>query len=470
MAGLTTHATGKKRGSHLITFMRGGEKKKIYLGKIPQRAADRILGHVEILVAASIGGVAVASATSQWLTEIDDKLAQKLAKVGLIEPRVAKEQSAVFTLGGFTQAYIDGLNVKASTRMQVNLSRRYLVEYFGEDKPLVEITPGDADDWRRWLSTKMGENTVRRHCGRGKQFFRAAARKKLIPESPFVDMKDCKVNGNRERDYFVTLGEAQKVLEGCPDAQWRLLFALSRFGGLRCPSEHSLLKWVDVDFEHGKMTVRSPKTEHHEGHEKRVVPIFSELRPYLEAARAEGDKDAEYVITIPAVERFRSGAGKKPNLGTQMQRIIRGAGLKPWPKLFHNLRASRQTELAQRFPEHVVCDWIGNSQIVAREHYLRVTDMDFAKATSLCNAWKAENEPSGTEEGNPESNPNGNPKSNPPGIAASSLLLQIVQKALETDGLEQFAATVGKALQNYQAPPVGLEPTTRRLTAACSTN
>ena len=35
----------------------------------------------------------------------------------------------------------------------------------------------------------------------------------------------------------------------------------------------------------------------------------------------------------------------------------------------------------------------------------------------------------------------------------------------------EFAARwVGKALQNYQAPPVGLEPTTRRLTAACSTN
>ena len=66
-----------------------------------------------------------------------------------------------------------------------------------------------------------------------------------------------------------------------------------------------------------------------------------------------------------------------------MARIIFAAGLTPWPKLFHNLRASRQTELAQHFPEHVVCQWIGNSQPVAREHDLRVTDGDFTKAATL---------------------------------------------------------------------------------------
>jgi hypothetical protein len=200
-----------------------------------------------------------------------------------------------------------------------------------------------------------------------------------------------------------------------------------------------------VDFANDRMTVRSPKTEHHEGHEKRVVPLFAELRPYLEAARAEADKDAEYVITIPAVERFRNGSGKKPNLATRMQKFIRQAGLKPWPKLFQNLRTSRQTELAKRFLEHVVCEWIGNSQIVAREHYLRVTEDDFASATS--EEWLAKWLATGAE----KSEQNGHS----PGAAQSSLLLQIVQKVLDEQGLEQFAATVGKALQNYQAPPIG---------------
>lgn len=40
------------------------------------------------------------------------------------------------------------------------------------------------------------------------------------------------------------------------------------------------------------------------------------------------------------------------------------------------------TELANEFPIHVVCEWIGNSPDVARRHYLQVTEEHFQKATS----------------------------------------------------------------------------------------
>jgi hypothetical protein len=63
-----------------------------------------------------------------------------------------------------------------------------------------------------------------------------------------------------------------------------------------------------------------------------------------------------------------------------LHRIIVKAGLTPWPKLFHHLRATRQTELTAAFPLHLVCKWIGNKQAVAAEHYLQVTDADFEKA------------------------------------------------------------------------------------------
>ena len=38
-------------------------------------------------------------------------------------------------------------------------------------------------------------------------------------------MKGCGVRENKARMYYVTREEAQKVLDACPDAQWRLLFA-----------------------------------------------------------------------------------------------------------------------------------------------------------------------------------------------------------------------------------------------------
>ena len=63
-----------------------------------------------------------------------------------------------------------------------------------------------------------------------------------------------------------------------------------------------------------------------------------------------------------------------------MAKIIRRAGLKPWPKLFQNLRSTRETELADQFPIQVVCDWIGNTEAIASKHYLQVTEDHFARA------------------------------------------------------------------------------------------
>ena len=67
-----------------------------------------------------------------------------------------------------------------------------------------------------------------------KQFFAAAVRKKLIESNPFADLKST-VQANPERFYFVSRAEADKVLAACPDAQWKLIFALARYGGLRVP-------------------------------------------------------------------------------------------------------------------------------------------------------------------------------------------------------------------------------------------
>jgi hypothetical protein len=68
------------------------------------------------------------------------------------------------------------------------------------------------------------------------------------------------------------------------------------------------------------------------------------------------------------------------NLRTQLHRIIKRAGLTVWPKPFHNLRSSRQTQLAEDYPIHVVCAWLGNSPAIALGHYLQVRDSDYARA------------------------------------------------------------------------------------------
>src|SRR5262249_1169054 len=83
------------------------------------------------------------------------------------------------------------------------------------------------------------------------------------------------------------------------------------------------------------------------------------------------DAGAEYVIAKHRGE----------NLRTQLCRLIGRAGLKRWPRAWHNMRASRQTELSQHFSPHVVCAWIGNTMVIAAKHYLQVTDADFERAS-----------------------------------------------------------------------------------------
>lgn len=291
----------------------------------------------------------------------------KLAAVGLVGPRQSGQ------LGAFLTEYVaKRTDVKASTLIVWGNAQRNLLEFFGAAKPLRDITPGDADDWRLFLLGQgLAENTVNKRCSVAKQVFRAAIRRKLIPDNPFADLVSV-VGANRDRLYFVMLDEAKKVLAACPDYEWRLLFALARFGGLRTPSESLSLRWSDVDWEQGRVTVPSPKTEHRPGGAWRVMPLFPELQPYLEDAFERAEDGAVFVIA-----RYRN---PRVNLRSQLMKIVRRAGLKAWPRLWHNLRASRETELAETFPAHVVCEWIGNSQRVAAKHYLQVTDEHFRRA------------------------------------------------------------------------------------------
>ena len=246
-----------------------------------------------------------------------------------------------------------------------------MLEFFGAEKPLRDILPGHADEFALFLNERMGINTARRRCGRAKQFLRAAVRLGLIDTNPFDGLKTA-VNANPDRFYFVRREEADKVLSACPDAQWRLIFALSRYGALRCPSEHVLLTWGDVDWELGRITIHSPKTEHHPGGESRIIPLFPELLEPLRDCWELAEPGTVHVLT-----RYRD---KGVNLRIQLLRIIKRAGLQPWPKLFQNLRSTRETELCETFPQHVVVKWCGNSQPVAAKHYLQVTDEHFTKA------------------------------------------------------------------------------------------
>lgn len=85
------------------------------------------------------------------------------------------------------------------------------------------------------------------------------------------------------------------------------------------------------------------------------------------------------VFSGPVITRYRDST---QNLRTTFLKVIKRAGLKPWPKLFQNVRSTRETELTDQFPLHAVTAWMGNSQIVASKHYLQLRDEHFDRAAN----------------------------------------------------------------------------------------
>lgn len=372
MASITADPGGRKR----ILFVAGdGARKAIRIGKANLRQAQLAKLRIEALVASKITGGQLDDETARWLARLPDAMHKRVAAVGLVEPRSGGRSG----LAAFIDEYIAGRpGLKPATIIGLKQVRRYLVDHFGQSRDMGTVTADDAEGFRvalgaGQLGKPLAENTIRRTIGRSRQFWKAAIRRGLVRVlNPFEGMI-ASTRANKARQAFISRETIDKVLAACPDAQWRALVVLARYGGVRMPSEALLLRWSDVLWDQNRVRIPQPKLEH-VGKAERIIPLFPELRRALLDVFDEAEPGTEFVIT-----RYRDRAA---NLRTHFQRIIQRAGVAVWPKLWHNLRASRQTELAETYPMSVCCQWIGNTGAVAMEHYLQTLDSHFARAVA----------------------------------------------------------------------------------------
>jgi len=416
----------RPHGHRWIQFTSGaGKRQTIRLGKATAKTAQEICTRVEALNVAAISKLNWEAETAKWVAEIGDSLHAKLVAVGLVPERT---KAVVTTLATFIDRYIDGRNdVKPATKEVWRQGRLGLINCFGEDRDMATITAGDADDYKQaMLAEGLAHLTIRKRLQLAKTWFKSAKRKRLIAENPFDEVT---IAGTMpDKMHFISRADTQALLDACPNHDWRMIVALARYGGVRCPSEVLSLRWDDIDWENQLIEVQSPKTEHHEGKATRTIPLFPELYKHLRTSFERAPDGAVYVVN----ERFRKAAMGKSgwrncNLRTTFLKIIKRAGLKPWPRLFHNLRSSRQTELEDQFPSHVVCAWMGNSIKVARKHYLQVTPEHIAKA--LC---KSSTVHRGEGEAKPEAVAKQKPKQQP--AAIDRMITQIMQEAHQIMG------------------------------------
>lgn len=446
-----------KNGCYSIQFQLNGKRKTIYAGKMEPREADRLRDKIDHFAKIrNCRGRIEDSKYFAWLGEIaGTPLHSKMVKSGLLDP------TKVAQLDRFICEYIASrTDIKERTRINLLASKRLIVEHFGGGKDLRKVSPADVSSFKAAMLTKYAPATVGRTLRRGRQFFAHALDAGLIQKNPFDKVK-IPSQTNPKRLFFVTKEMTSKVMDTCPDRQSRLIFALARFGGLRVPGELIGLQWNDVLWDQNRMRVFSPKTEHLPGKDHRWIPLFPEIKEHLREC-FEQAKDGEVFI-------FPKGITNSTNLRTKFYRILKMAGLSPWPKLFQNLRSSRETELCQNHPIHVVTSWIGNSPTVATAHYLQVTDLDWNKATL------STSELDGQIVGSPDSEKNSakNDVTNAKILQKTmhrggSQMFEDVQDLLKKPDILRVFKQFAAKNQNKKIPLTGIEPVTNGLENHCS--
>ena len=224
---------GKEAGGFRILFVdpSSGRRKTVRLGHVTRRQAEAVKVKVEALLASMITGHAPDEEVSRWLAGLDGRLVARLARVGLVAKRTTE------TLGTFLKRYAsERIDVKPATQALWGYVQRNLVEHFGAEKLLRQIGPGDADGFKMYLvGLGLAPTTIRRRLQFVRQFFRAALRRKLIDTNVFAEVgTPAAADSGRQR--FITREQTAKILDVCPDATWRVITVLARYGGLRCPS------------------------------------------------------------------------------------------------------------------------------------------------------------------------------------------------------------------------------------------
>ena len=358
----------KPNGHRWIQFTDAARKRKtIRLGKMNKRNAEKVKSVIEELLSCKISQTPNLPDTAKWLADCEQSLHDKLVRAGLAEQRETVQETIekpIITISELVRQYSamkKNGKVKPATLIAYECARKKLLSHFG-DIDIQSITFGSATEFNEYLKGDCAQATKAKYIKLAKQFFEWACDKQFVEFNPFSKLKAGKQT-NEARQYYVKAEIIDKAMDYCPNDDWKAILALYRYGGLRPPSELARLRWDDINFPKKVMLVHSPKTEHFEGHESRLVPITPPLQKVLSEKQLNARVGSEFVIERQHLRQPTT------NHRTQIRRILKLAGFEPWPRLLQNLRASCATDLVEVYPTKDVSKWLGHSEVISMKHY-----------------------------------------------------------------------------------------------------
>lgn len=368
----------RKRGGSLmfeIDFYVNRKRTTIPLGaKYTERTAIELKGIVEMLLHYKDNGILVPDKrTAVWIESAAPEIREKLAKAGLVElpPSHTLRELWDSFLEHKAKELKNGKIKESTYDLYDYIGKRFFL-FFSPTELFEDLTKERMQRWKDHMLDEVAEATVACYIKETKTCFNWAVSQGWVEKSPLDGVSPGEF-ANKKNVRKIPMDAYRRLLDACPCQDWRVIIALSRIGGLRCPNEVLRLRWEDVNWEFEKFYVRSPKTERHEGKEGRWVPIFPELYEELRALfESEASVGREYVIN-----RYRDAS---QNLRTTFGKIVKRAGLEMFPQPFRNLRRTRSNEVYREFGAFKESMWIGHSRKVRDDHYLSITDDDFRDA------------------------------------------------------------------------------------------
>ncbi|MGB0867875.1 MAG: tyrosine-type recombinase/integrase, partial [Granulosicoccaceae bacterium] len=292
-------ASANKKGQFSVQFTLHKKRLTIYLGKVDKRWAEEFARHVDRLVDAFRFREPASRKTQQWLAELAPEFRAKLASHQLVQ------SIPVGTIAELCAYEIENAKgQKPKTVVKYRDAEASLVKFFGSDRLLHQITPGDAESFRRWMlkhgsrkpkpNGPLAETTTDVRCKQARQFFATAVKHQWLDQNPFSDLTLGSTENPDAQEYVGVDIVEQLFRHASP--QMQLFIACSRFGGIRVMSELRVLRWEWVNFSEQTVTVKAPKNERYKHKKWRVVPMYDCWRPYLEAAFEAAPEGAEYVM------------------------------------------------------------------------------------------------------------------------------------------------------------------------------
>lgn len=362
MASAYRHRSGHW---YVAVTLASGRRVHLHVGSVTKAQAQHVARNIEALAASVRVGLEPPKTIADWVSVCDRSFLERLDGCGLLrtcQQRTSSPEVVVF-LDQFVAKRTD---FSPSTKKGFATARLHMAARFA-GRTMESITVSDARQYARDMSQQFSSSHAKKLVERASQLFREAVDAKLLESNPFAGVR-LKAVANKERQSYIPRDIAMQVLERMPNTQGRTLFALARFAGLRIPHEALALTWNCIDWDLQRITIPSDtKTG------GRVVPLFPEVLPLLTDLREIVPDGCQWV--------FDTGrASAATTWRWLVKTAIQEVGLKPWPKLFVNLRASCRTDLEDRFPSHVCDAWLGHSTRVAKDHYLQVTPEHWSQA------------------------------------------------------------------------------------------